>query len=95
MNHREGNRASFFVKLCLKVNANRQNGPRTSIKDLIHFGEVVSYLRYTFPDGNSRLLTLIKMFDVKTNRDCLWSYKIKVINVGEIVSPLAVHLICY
>jgi hypothetical protein len=35
MNHKEGNRTNFFVKLCIKVSTNRQNGPRTTMKEFI------------------------------------------------------------
>ncbi|ORE17508.1 hypothetical protein BCV71DRAFT_235709 [Rhizopus microsporus] len=102
VNHKEGNRTSFFVKLCIKVNTNRQKGPRTTMKELTYFGKVVSYLRYTFPDRSSKLLSLVNVFDVKTNKDSLWQYKtpsavykIKVVNADEIVSFLAVHLVYY
>jgi hypothetical protein len=102
VNHKDGNGTSFFIKLCLKAGTNRQNGSRTSIKELTYFGEVVSYLRYTFPNEDSRLLVLLKVFDVKTNKDRLWPYKtlpavlkIKVVNADEIVSLLAAHLIYY
>ncbi|KAL4216138.1 hypothetical protein AB4K20DRAFT_1815415 [Rhizopus microsporus] len=39
------------------------------MKELTYFGEVVSYLRHTSPDGISRLLVLVKVIDVKTNKD--------------------------
>ncbi|RCH81533.1 hypothetical protein CU097_004129, partial [Rhizopus azygosporus] len=93
MNHKEGSITSFFVNLCLKVNTNRQNGPRTTMKELTYIGEAISYLRYTSPYGSSRSLALVKVFDVKTNKDVFGhtrpssaTFKIKVANVDEIVS---------
>ncbi|ORE08784.1 hypothetical protein BCV72DRAFT_303456 [Rhizopus microsporus var. microsporus] len=55
MNHKEDNITSFFIKLCIRVDINKQNGPRASVKELTYFSEAVSYLKYKPPDGSSRL----------------------------------------
>ena len=72
--------------------ATSHHGPRTTMKELTYFGEVVSYLRHTSPDGISRLLVLVKVIDVKTNKDVFDHtrpssaiFQIKVANVDEIL----------
>lgn len=93
VNHKRGNRASFFIKLCLKVNTNKQRGPKIDIRELAYFGEAIVYLRYRFPDGCLKLLALVKIFNVKCTKGEIWpyktpsaSYKVKLVNVDEIIS---------
>ena len=50
-------------------------------------------MRYRFPDGCLKLLTLVKIFNVKCTKGEIWpyktpsaSYKVKVVNVDEIIS---------
>jgi hypothetical protein len=92
-NHKSGNRASFFVKLCLEVNVNHQNGTKINNQNRAYFGEVITYLRFMFPNKVSKLLALVKVFDVKSNNDNIWPFKnastttkIKLVNVDEIVA---------
>jgi hypothetical protein len=92
-NHREGNKRSFFVKLCLEVNVNRQNGTKIDNQNKAYYGDVIEYLKYTFPDGRSKLFGLIKIYNMKKKGKELWSYKtpstthkMKLVFVDEIVA---------
>jgi hypothetical protein len=92
-NHKEGNKVNFFVKLCLEVNVNRQNGPRITNRKLSYFGEVIRYIRYKFPCGFSKLLAYVKVYNILKSNDDPWpyktpsaQYKMKLVNIDEIVA---------
>jgi hypothetical protein len=92
-NHKEGNKVNFFVKLCLEVNVNRQNGPRITNRKLSYFGEVIRYIRYKFPCGYSKLLAYVKVYNILKSNDDPWpyktpsaQYKMKLVNIDEIVA---------
>lgn len=91
--HVVGNRHSYFVKLCLKLNTNRQNGNTLNISNRIYFGEVLTYFKYDFANDNSRLLALVNIFPVNYERGHIWPYKtpsakpkLKIVSVKSIVA---------
>jgi hypothetical protein len=91
--HVLGNRHSYFVKLCLKVDINRQSGRSLVINDRIYFAEVLTYFRWTLDNDEARLLALVKIFNTQKERNELWSYKLpsavsrlRVVSVSSIVS---------
>jgi hypothetical protein len=85
LNHVEGQRTSFWVRLLIPV------GKKGNL--FSYFGEVQYYFKYTLPDDDDRLLAFVKVFEHKKIKTEVWPYKvlsapskIKVVDVENIVS---------
>ncbi|ORE01008.1 hypothetical protein BCV72DRAFT_323507 [Rhizopus microsporus var. microsporus] len=91
--HVVGNRHSYFVKLCLRLNTSRQNGNTLNTSNRTYFGEALIYFNYDLANDDSRLLALVNILPVNYERGHIWPYKtpsakpkLKIVSVKFIVA---------
>jgi hypothetical protein len=74
-NHKEGNRCSYFVRVCLEVDVNRRAGSSINLEKRIYFGDAISFFRMHLETDRPRLLALVQIHDVQKDEGGIWPYK--------------------
>ncbi|ORY97168.1 hypothetical protein BCR43DRAFT_504146 [Syncephalastrum racemosum] len=83
------NRESFFVKLVLGLDTNRQPGRPIQAEYRAFFGEVLCFFQHHSSNGR-QLLALMRICDVAEDANRIWPFiqtvsKIKVVDINSIV----------